>query len=154
MKSIKLLIFTLLFISCHLKSEEHSAIQKFLNKNHIDAKVVETSFVKDITAKDSVDYYIYEYFRIAGNEYGNRDLEGTIWNINRLKEFNASDYKKDMDLILFEFIKKEKDKYTAMEDVVLGKLYKGIIKVEGNPYPENINFCLSNDLKSVVRIVE
>jgi len=158
MNRISLLILIVLLYSCKSTPPEQTTIQNFIDKNHIDAKVVEVSFVKNITAKDSVDYYHIEYLKLRNdNNYAPsvNNLEQAIDYCNlRIDNNLTNGYHYGTDLIFFEIIKKEKDKYLNLREKELAKQFKAILKIKGNPYPETTNFLLSNDLKKILKIIE
>lgn len=159
MNKIKFLILITLLTSC--KKKEDTTIQKFISEKHIDGKVVETKFLKNITPNDSVNYYQMEFLKLKTDDlYAPvvTNLEEAIKFCKRRIEFEQREgvlnSKYNSDIILFEIIKREKDKYSSMNKKILGGIYETTVKIDGESFPRKMKILLSPDLDKVLQITE
>jgi len=165
MKKIIFIILLLSIYSCENKSKEQKTIQKYIDNKHISGEVVETTFIKNITSMDSVNYYQMEFLKFRSENEGSynddvRTLEQSIefckmrLELNKEVGFKIGSGNYRSDLIIFELIKEESDKYSEMNNRILGKMYDVIIKLEGEPYPLITIFCLTTDLSKVTNVIK
>lgn len=177
MKTFAIICLAFLLVRC---ANDTSTINNFLSDNHIDGKVVENVFIKNVTALDSMNYYRYEFMKIVDDSYPPKyakSIEAAIsykderLKMNKIfdsikkktgtKEFDFilndkinNDYKYASDKIILEVIKREKDKYESFGNKILCKLYRTTIKIDGIPFPKRIEIALSNDDSKVLRVFE
>lgn len=159
MNKIYFLILAIIVISCGKK--EDLTIQKFISQKHIDGEVIETIYLKDITPKDSVDYFHMEFLKLRTDDLyapSVTNLEQAIeyckLRIKHKSKISISNPKYRSDQVLFEVIKRNKDKYSSMEEKILGKIYETTIKIEGESFPRKMNISLSPNLDRVLRVNE
>ena len=161
MNKIKFLILILIILLTSCEKKEDTTIQKFISEKHIDGKVIETKFLKNITSNDSVDYYQMEYLKLRTDDlYAPvvTNLEEAVKFCRRRIEFEKKagvlNSKYNSDIILFEAIKKEKDKYSSMNNKILGGIYETTVKINGESFPRKMNVLLSPNLDNVLQITK
>ncbi len=159
MNKIKFIAIFCLLASCNGK--ETSTIQDMIDGKHIDGKVVETKFLRDVTAKDSVKYYEREFLKMLTSDLYPPAVETIEQAINYAENPPTFEWSKKepspkykTDIIFFGVIKKEIEKYSEMENKLLGKVFETTIKIDGQAFPEKMDICLTPDLEKVLGAIK